>query len=323
MESTLYYPNPDIKIELHADDYGETVNTSKEIIDLMKDGHLDGISIIANMHDFESTSRMFIDAVPDLPFLPYISIHLNLVEGRSLKTTDLLPWTWAKLFMISFHLPVRDHNGRLMRYREVFDRLTEEIRNQITKGSDVFTELIASAGTFAKPVKGSDRLRIDSHQHAHLIPIVWKALTRVIREDNLQVEYIRTAHEPLWPFVRHLGFGAHGITFIGLVKNRILAVNAPKVERYLKEHGIKPAYMWGLIMSGNMDKERIHKVMPHMLRKCDKKGYDLEMNIHPGRMLPDEYNEEVPRGSADTFYLSDNREVEADTARYLNPLQSS
>ncbi len=315
MESTINHPN--IRIELHADDYGETVNTSKEMIDLMKGGYLDGISIIPNMHEFETTSRMLTEAVPNLPFVPYISIHINAVEGRSLQTPDagVLPWTWAKLFLISYHLPVKDNTGRRMKYQEVLGRLTQEIRQQIIKGSDTVNEVLRKAESCNISVKWSGALRIDSHQHAHLIPIVWKALIRVISEDNLHVDYIRTSHEPLWPFIRHLRFGANGITFIGLIKNRILAVNAPKAERYLKGHGIRPAFMWGLIMSGHMDIQRIEKVMPYMIRVCERKGYDLELNIHPGRMLECEMTDEIPREAAEDFYLSDNRSLEAETAR--------
>ena len=36
-------------------------------------------------------------------------------------------------------------------------------------------------------------------------------------------------------------------------------------------------------------------------------------------MLPDEVTDEIPRESAETFYLSANRELEAETARYLTP----
>ena len=68
-------------------------------------------------------------------------------------------------------------------------------------------------------------------------------------------------------------------------------------------------------MTGHMDLERIDAVFPDMLKVCEKKGYDLELNIHPGKMLPDEVTDEIPRESADDFYLSDNRSLEAETAR--------
>ncbi len=149
----------------------------------------------------------------------------------------------------------------------------------------------------------------------NLIPIVWKALTYLTEKNDLSFDHIRTAHEPLWPFIRNLGFGRGGVRPVGIIKNRILAILAPKAERFIKDHGQKPAYLWGLVMTGHMDLDRIDRVMPHMLRVCEKKGYDLELNIHPGKMLPDEVTDEIPRESADDFYLSDNRALEAETAR--------
>ena len=333
---------------LMADDYGESYNTSRDILELVKKGYLDGISVITNMKDHEKYRDMFMKAIPEMKRLPYIAVHLDLVEGRRIGTADssvdkeispasadgnapddLIPWTWKSLFLLSLHLPVRDRNGNRMRYRAVLEQLKTEIACQLRRGYDFISEaqrIAADSGTEYE----HQTYRIDSHQHAHLIPIVWKALSFLIEKNNLEVEYIRTAHEPLWPFVRNLGFGRRGITFIGLVKNRILAILAPKAERFLSEHRIRPAYLWGLVMTGHMDIERIDRVMPDMLKVCEKKGYDLELNIHPGRMLDSEVTDEIPRESADDFYLSKNRELEAETARafhawldawYLTPLQ--
>ena len=40
-------------VDLHADDYAFTVNTSRQMLDLMRDGVLDSISIIPNMTCYE------------------------------------------------------------------------------------------------------------------------------------------------------------------------------------------------------------------------------------------------------------------------------
>ena len=315
-------------IFLQSDDYGESYNTSRDILELVKKGHLDGISVITNMKDHEKYHDMFMKAIPEMKRLPYITVHLDLVEGRLIGTADpdsvekiagassdnLIPWTWKSLFLLSFHLPVRDLNGNRMRYKEVLEQLKTEIACQLRRGFDFIYEAQTIASE--SDIKYEPQTyRIDSHQHAHLIPIVWKALTYLIEKNNLEFDHIRTAHEPLWPFIRTLGFGRGGVKPIGLIKNRILAILAPKAERYISDHGQKPAYLWGLIMTGHMDMDRIDRVMPHMLKVCEKKGYDLELNIHPGSMLESEVTDEIPRGSADDFYLSKNRSMEAETAR--------
>ncbi|MBQ9334734.1 MAG: ChbG/HpnK family deacetylase [Lachnospiraceae bacterium] len=313
--------NEKIHIELHADDYGESMHTTEDILELMKGGYLDGVSILANMSIYPECERMLIDAVPDLPFIPYLSVHINPIEGKSLIDDRLLPWTWKKLFFVSFHLPVRDNTGKRMKYDEVYAQLQAEIAAQISRATDLIDRVITRADECGIPVR-SRGLRIDSHQHVHLLPIVWRALVSVL--DNgfglsegpglgfARIEYIRTSHEPLGPFMKHL---ALGFSPVGFVKNRVLACMAPKAEKYLKSRNIKPAYLWGLIMTGHMDLERISSIMPDMLKFCGKHGYDLELNIHPGRMLTSESTLEVPEESARDFYMTDDRAMEMQTVR--------
>ncbi len=300
-----------IRVYLVSDDYGETVNTSSDIIRLIKEGCLDSISILSNMSSYEESASLLTDSIPDLEFLPRINVHLDLIEGLSLSDGSVLPWDWKRLFLLSFHIPVRDRDGRRMEYHETYEKIKTEISLQTGKVRSLSDKIYAEADRCG--IKCMERgLSIDSHQHAHLIPIVWKALVSVLDDEKLEVAHIRTAHEPLWPFLKHIGLGFKPI---GFVKNRVLALLAPKAERYLKKRGIKPAYLWGLIMSGHMDMDRINKIIPDMIRKCVRKGYDLELNIHPGRMLPDEVTDEIPEDSAESFYLSADRESEADTVR--------
>ena len=47
-----------------------------------------------------------------------------------------------------------------------------------------------------------------------------------------------------------------------------------------------------------------------MCKKATKDGRNLEILFHPGRMTADEICGEIPRHSADDFYLSSDRDVE-------------
>lgn len=313
--------NEKIHIELHADDYGESMHTTEDILELMKGGYLDGVSILANMSIYPECEQMLTDAVPELPFIPFLSVHINPIEGKSLIDDRLLPWTWKKLFFVSLHLPVRDNTGRRMKYGEVYAELQAEIREQITRASGLIERVIARADECGIPVR-SRGLRIDSHQHVHLLPIVWRALVSVLDAGSglsegsglgsARLEYIRTSHEPLGPFMKHL---ALGFSPVGFVKNRVLASMAPKAEKYMKARNIRPAYLWGLIMTGHMDLDRISVIMPDMLKYCSRHGYNLELNIHPGRMLTSESTPEVPEESAREFYMTDDRAMELQTVR--------
>ncbi len=70
-------------IDIHADDYALTENTSKDILECMAAGKLDSISIVPNSCCFDKCMEMLYSAIPSMPFLPRMSVHINLVEGLS------------------------------------------------------------------------------------------------------------------------------------------------------------------------------------------------------------------------------------------------
>ena len=76
-------------------------------------------------------------------------------------------------------------------------------------------------------------------------------------------------------------------------------------------------YLWGLLMSGRMDYQRIEKLKGAMEKRAQAAGRDLEILFHPGRALPGEINEEINRAAADEFYLSKNRTVEKEAVLKL------
>ena len=166
-----------VPVIIHADDYGETYNTSLEMLKLMKGGHLDGISLITNMRDAKRYFDMFYKAIPDMPYLPLINVHINLVEGRSLLVegpedsvydTPCLAWDWGGLFKASYHIPARDRNGEPMRH-------VKEITLQLKTGKAFIEKAQSIAEEKGVPYTPQE-IRIDSHQHAHMIPIVRKAI---------------------------------------------------------------------------------------------------------------------------------------------------
>ena len=79
------------KIDIHADDYALTVNTSKDMLDCMKAGKLNSISIVPNTSSFDQCMDMMYEAIPSLPYLPLMSVHLDFVEGRSLAGPGEVP----------------------------------------------------------------------------------------------------------------------------------------------------------------------------------------------------------------------------------------
>ncbi|MCM1121606.1 MAG: ChbG/HpnK family deacetylase [Eubacterium sp.] len=310
------------QIDIHADDYALTVNTSKDMLSCMEKGQLDSISIVPNMSCFDECVELLYASIPSLPFLPKMSVHLDFVEGRCLAGDGQAPLlagtgsgvmrlSWGGVFSLSY-LPWKRHAAK--------EQLKKEIKAQIERVQAVTVHAmeIAKEHGIACAQRG---LRIDSHQHAHMIPVVWDALTEVIAEEQYRVEYIRNSKEMLNAFLAEVSLWK---TYrpVNFVKNRLLAFYSYKADRYAKAHHMEQMYLWGLIMSGHMDYDRIVRLYPKISRKAEHDNRTLEILFHPGLTLPGEVSEEIGEEAARDFYLRDDRHVEMEAVSRMKTFLS-
>lgn len=299
-----------VKIDIHADDYALTVHTSQDMLECMRAGKLDSISIVPNMSCFETCMEMLYAQIPTLPFVPLMSVHLDFVEGRSLAgrkevpllvrgDTDLMGLSWGGLFTYSY-LPGKR--------RQLKKQLKREIKAQIAQAQKAIDKCgeIANRHGVACEQKG---LRLDSHQHAHMIPVVWEAVLEVVREEGFPLSYIRNSKEVLGVFLAQRSLWKT-YRLVNFVKNRLLSFYAHKVDRYYASQGMEQMYLWGLVMSGRMDKARIEILYPKMLQKAKQDGRTLEILFHPGLTLREEATPEIAKEAADDFYMRKDRHVE-------------
>lgn len=308
------------KIDIHADDYALTVNTSKDMLACMEKGQLDSISIVPNMSCFGECMQLLYDAIPMLPFLPRMSVHLDFVEGRCLAGTgkasmltaggeSLMGLSWGGLFTLSY-LPWKRAAAK--------KQIKEEIRAQIAIVNTAVRKAVQTAKEAGIRCEQKG-LRIDSHQHAHMIPVVWEALTEVIAEEGYAVEYIRNSKEMIGIFLAKTSLWK---TYrpINFVKNRLLALYSHRVDRYARAHDLEQMYLWGLIMSGHMDYDRIAALYPSAAAKAEKDCRTLEILFHPGLTLPEEVTGEIGEEAARDFYLRKDRHVEMEAVGRIRTL---
>lgn len=283
-------------IDIHADDYGYSINTSKDILECVKTGNLDSFSIICNMPHFEECMELLYKEIPNLPYLPKMSIHINLVEGVFEDNT--LPMTWPKLFLSSYGF-------NRSKMKEIY---TKEITSQIEKTWPCIKKCIKIAKE--NKIKCKQKyIRIDSHMHTHLIPVVWEGLIESIANNKYKVEYIRNPKEPIMPFikVREL-WPTYNVA--NIIKNRLLMFYSNKVDKYCDNHDIDKMYMCGLMMSGHMDYDRINKLFPLLKKDSENNNRCLELLFHPGLALKKEHNKYMNKGNYETFNSSKNRHIE-------------
>lgn len=299
--------NPDF----HADDYALSVATSNDLLELMKKGRLDSISVVANTSCYEQCMKLLKDNIRELPFLPSMSVHLNLVEGRQLSNGDeslpLLEYTWGRLFFLS--LIRKDYKMHLKFIRE-------QMAFQIKRAQKDINECIDIARSYGIQTF-QEGLRIDSHQHAHAIPLMWEAFLLALNDTGYSLEYVRIPKEPLMPYLKCVSLYA---TYrpVNIVKNVLLNILSVRLDKYCKMNGMRPMYIWGLIMSGKMDIDRMKKLMPSMMSYAKKHNRSLELVFHPGTMLSGENEDEVAKDAFCDFYNNSSaRNIEKQTVLNL------
>lgn len=276
-----------------ADDYGLTDKSSERIIECVNNGILNKISIFPNFN------------VPDINSLPLknevsFSVHINLVEGKCLSThkKNILAdengnflYTFNGLFMLS-----------LLKKKEFEACVYEEIKAQVLSVKKLLPEGMP--------------LMIDSHQHTHMIPSVFKALMKVTEDEKISVKYLRIPAEPLMPYLK---VPSLYFTYspVNLIKQWLLKILWQINKKEFKNKKSEAAYFFGILFSGKMDKSRVEKVLPHYIKLAEKKGKDIEVLFHPGYLKEDE---KAPGENIvfQKFYYSPGRKIEFDAVTNLS-----
>ena len=296
------------RIDIHADDFGYTFNTSKDIIECMKAGCLDSISIICNTSGFDRSAELLYDSIPELPFLPLMSVHLNFPEGKS--ESNAFPMSWSGLFLSSYGF----------KREQLKKELKKEIRAQIEKTQEMIERCweIADRNNIRRTQQA---LRLDTHVHTHLIPVVWDSLIETVKEEKYEIEYIRNPKEPIGPFLKAANLWP-SYSPVNIIKNRILMLYSAKADRFCDEHKIDKMYMCGLMMSGHMDYDRVKTVFPALYEKAEKDGRKLELLFHPGLAYENEYTSEMDIANFKNFNSSDNRHIEKEAVLNIREIMN-
>lgn len=279
-----------MELLFHSDDYGISENASKVIISCIDKGIIRSISVIPNMSYFDESMQL-LNAERQNHSVK-INVHLNIMEGYCVAKKEklkllvdekgLFKLSWGKLLLLS-----------IFKSKQLSKELNIEFRAQIEK---VLNRLPQSY-----------RLRMDSHQHTHMIPGVFKTLVECVEKEDYDVEYIRVAAEKVWPFLRAYSLWK---TYkpINVIKNVLLNLFG-FYDTYLlnKCVGIKASCFMGVIFSGHMDIKRVEKILANMQKEADG---SLEVLFHPGSVLKHELGTEFNKETFNNFHLSTDRKVE-------------
>jgi len=230
------------KLIVNADDFGLTKGINRGIADGFKNGIITSASLIATMPAFQHAVGLAKEN-PDLD----IGVHLSLTLGKPCSNNERLsPIVEEGEFIRSYaHVIANIYANRLH-----IEDIKEEMSAQIRKVQE--TGLRVS--------------HLDSHQHTHMVPRVFKLMLTLMQEH--QVPFVRIPDELVGTrqLLTTKGWGLLVLGLIGKMSRR-------KVVRAKLS---TTDYFWGLSCSEAMS---LHD-LTHMLRSLRPGTHELM--CHPG-----------------------------------------
>jgi predicted glycoside hydrolase/deacetylase ChbG (UPF0249 family) len=273
---------------IHADDCGLSAGITDAIVACYDHGWLRRTSVIVNGDGWEH-------AVAQLRRRPSlaVSLHLNLFEGPPLSNPseiDLLVDRRGQFYRGVAALCISGLPGARAA------RLRGQIRLELSRQIERFLDAFGDRGP----------LLVDGHVHYHVLPMFLDELLALCEE--YPIAGIRLPRERLcWPAVRN----APQVSLPNMTKCLVLAALCRRADRALRARGVATADAFiGVLGTGAMTLEYVSAAL-NRLRAIGTSG-TVEILFHPGRARADEASLWNDRPALQEFYLSENRDREAE-----------
>ena len=283
------------KIWIRADDFGMTRESCQRIVQCIDNGLVNGVSILPNgclSYGAELLKGRNLK----------LSVHLNFVEGRGLCRLEEIPLLVNKNGRMS-----HSFFGLLMlscspKRKELETQICREAKAQIREVCSRFQ---------SESITG-----LDSHQHTHMIPAVYKGVMRAVGETGMDAAYLRVPAEPVMPFLKEPSLY---MTYspVNVVKQAVLNLLWNVLRKDIEKRHMQHPVFCGILFSGFMDKERVLKVLPRFKKIAEKRNCDLELLFHPGYIQRGEEVMDPLKTSFNSFYYSEGRKIEYHTLMQL------
>ena len=273
-----------------ADDYGLGESTDANIQKCIDAGALNKVSVFPN---FEKVDLSRLNESEGLR----ICLHINLVEGKCMADKSEVPLlvdekgafkhTFTGLFKLNLFC------GKMLE-----EQVYKEIRAQVLYWKGILPK--------------DTPFCIDSHQHTHVIPHIFRALLKVLQDEKINPEYLRIPAEPILPYIK-----CPSLYFtyspVNIVKQWLIKFLWLFDKGKAKQYRIPSALFMGILFSGKMDERRVRRVLPEYVKLAQKENRNIEVLFHPGYMDDNKENLKDKNVVFNDFYLSENRKTEFDS----------
>jgi predicted glycoside hydrolase/deacetylase ChbG (UPF0249 family) len=275
-----------MKVIIHADDFGITESITKNIVDTFKYS-LNSTSIVTNCYYYKDAMQIYKDNYKKNIRL---SLHLNLVEGKPENKLYKFKYLTDKKNFFN-----KTYFSLLIKYYLNFNTQKKLIRDEIK--NEIESQIIS----FVSNSKNK-HLSIDSHQHIHTLPFVFKVIIDLGLKYN--IDYIRIPKEH---FIFHKSILENPIN---IIKYLVLNFFCYFCLRMIKKTTINfNNYFIGVLTSGKMNYSYINKSLDRVSKNNNKNAI-IEILFHPGQAQSKESKFWKKYPSIKKFYLSKDRITE-------------
>ena len=304
-----------MQLIFHADDFGINLDQSLLILSCSEGcggkGPLNSTSMLVGSPHAEECAelvRPFVEAGKIR-----IGLHLNLVEGPCCapagEVADLVDG--RGMFKVGFAGLLAKTSGPGSAALRA--QVARETRAQLERFLELF------------PAERA-HLRVDSHQHFHLIPAVFSALLDAVADLGCELEYLRIPAEPVGPYASQRDKWRSYPPVNG-VKNALLnalwardrAIVADKLSQdagaFLRE---RSATFYGLMLSGRMENAANPAMIGAFETEAARRGAGVEVLFHPGGAADAASCLDPELKGFVDFYLSPHRALEREALRNID-----
>ena len=273
-----------------ADDYGLSTSASSRIQQCIEKGALGKVSVFLN---FDKIDLNEIKKNKDIR----AALHLNLVEGKCLSQSD-------EIYLLA------DEKGNLI--HDFIGLLKISLIHPKELELQAYKEIRAQVSLWKSMLPKDEPVCIDAHQHVHMIPPVFRALIKVLQDEEIALTHMRIPAEPIMPYIMTPSLY---LTYrpTNLIKQWLLKFLWCFNKKEARKHKIPTPHFFGILFSGKMDEKRVSKVLPKYIKLAEKDGKDIEVLFHPGAMNQCEVDCKEKNIVFNKFYLSPNRQTEFDS----------
>lgn len=233
------------RLIVNADDFGQSEDINEGVLRAYCNGILTSASVMANGRAFQSAAAM----CRKYPTLD-LGIHLTLLEEPPVSTVEAVPSLVSRAGRLQ-----ENHAAFLWRYSRGKIRLGEveqELDAQIVKVFDA--GLVVS--------------HLDSHQHLHMLPGIWRIVTGLARKYGIPA--VRFPRERLRPYM----LSGSGRSFGRLAQ--LVALNS-MCNFTGNRNSISADHFFGFFLGGRLNGENLRVILGNL-----PESGTCELMCHPG-----------------------------------------